>query len=221
MRSPLLVLDTSAGEIAVALARPGERLATLRHRPSGHLAEQLGAAIERLVAGEGLPLREIGAIAVVRGPGSFTGLRVSLAFALGFSAAHGARTLGVTSLDAAAAAAAGRALAGSFAAALRSGERRADWYVRRYRLADGSFETDEEILALEGAELERHLAGHAVASDPARPGALPLRELVLEGAARLAQDALVGRRPAEPLEPLYVLEPGPVAKLLAAQAARR
>lgn len=79
------------GEDGAVLAR--EFLATREG-----LIETLPVLVARLVAG-----REISAVAVGIGPGSFTGLRTSLAFAQGYAAASGIPLAGVMSAESVAA----------------------------------------------------------------------------------------------------------------------
>lgn len=67
------------------LARGGEPLAAaVLDAPSRHNAV-LAPAVDRLLRGQGLAARDLAGVACVRGPGSFTGLRMSLAFALGLA----------------------------------------------------------------------------------------------------------------------------------------
>lgn len=67
------------------LAQGGEPLAAVvRDAPSRHNAV-LAPAVDRLLRDQGLAARDLAGVACVRGPGSFTGLRMSLAFALGLA----------------------------------------------------------------------------------------------------------------------------------------
>ncbi len=63
----------------------------------GH-AEQLMAFIDEALAGSGKTLSQIERIAVTIGPGSFTGIRVGVAAARGFSLALAVPAVGVSSL---------------------------------------------------------------------------------------------------------------------------
>ena len=56
--------------------------------------------VEEVFAGAGIAPAEIDRVAVTIGPGSFTGLRVGVAFAKGFASALGAPCLGVGTLEA-------------------------------------------------------------------------------------------------------------------------
>lgn len=93
-----IALDTSQPEGAVSLARDDDVLGTERFaRPSSHLVA-LSHAVERLLAGAALHPRDVTRVAVVVGPGSFTGLRIGLSFAKGLHAACGGAIVPIDSL---------------------------------------------------------------------------------------------------------------------------
>jgi|TARA_R100000149_G_scaffold65979_2_gene42442 tRNA threonylcarbamoyladenosine biosynthesis protein TsaB len=96
----LLVLDTAQGLCTVALGRDGRVIAS-RSEPMtrGH-QERLPVLVEAVLAEAGVAASALEVVAATRGPGSFTGLRVGLAFAQGLAAATGARPIGLSSLDA-------------------------------------------------------------------------------------------------------------------------
>jgi len=96
----LLVLDTAQGLCTVALGRDGRVIAS-RSEPMtrGH-QERLPVLVEAVLADADIPASALEVVAATRGPGSFTGLRVGLAFAQGLAAATGARPIGLSSLDA-------------------------------------------------------------------------------------------------------------------------
>ena len=87
----LLVLDTAQGLCTVALGREG-RVVASRSEPMtrGH-QERLPVLVEAVLAEAGVAASALEIVAAARGPGSFTGLRVGLAFAQGLAAATGAR----------------------------------------------------------------------------------------------------------------------------------
>ncbi|MDH4036092.1 MAG: tRNA (adenosine(37)-N6)-threonylcarbamoyltransferase complex dimerization subunit type 1 TsaB [Candidatus Krumholzibacteria bacterium] len=93
-----LAVDTSHPTGAVSLARDGAHLGTERFaRPSSHLVA-LAHAVEKLLADASLTPRDVARVAVVVGPGSFTGLRIGLSFAKGLHAAGGADIVPIDSL---------------------------------------------------------------------------------------------------------------------------
>jgi len=94
-----LALDTSHAVGSVALARDGAVLGEATFSaPATHLVE-LARAVERLLGENGLTARDVARVAVVLGPGSFTGVRIALAFAKGLAAA-GSELVGMGSLQA-------------------------------------------------------------------------------------------------------------------------
>ncbi|HUQ52540.1 MAG TPA: tRNA (adenosine(37)-N6)-threonylcarbamoyltransferase complex dimerization subunit type 1 TsaB [Gammaproteobacteria bacterium] len=93
----LLGFETSSSVGSVALETPGgvvvRELATPREQ-----TEQIIALTDELLRGAGLELDGLDGIAFGRGPGSFTGLRVSVAVAQGLAAVNGTPLLPVSSL---------------------------------------------------------------------------------------------------------------------------
>ena len=79
----LLALDTSAGSTGVAVAVDGVvRSVSTIVKPYGH-SDTLFAQIDEALREAGLAREALSAVAVTRGPGSFTGLRVGVATAKG------------------------------------------------------------------------------------------------------------------------------------------
>jgi len=92
-----LAVDTSQPVGSVALARDAAALGVEWFRePASHLVA-LGHAVERLLAANGLTPAGVDRLAIVVGPGSFTGLRIGLSFVKGF---HAARNADVVTIDA-------------------------------------------------------------------------------------------------------------------------
>ncbi len=221
---PRVVIDTSGMEIALAVAREGSSMAWIRHRPQGHISEQLRPALDRLLEGEQIGLDAIGSLAVVRGPGSFTGLRVGLSFALGLSAARGIPAVGLSSLDSLAAGVAlAHGLEGDLLALFRSGSIRNDWYARNYHLSGGRAVALGEAAVLMGDALRDAVDSAGALAGDIPSGAFAARTYagrgeLLAGADHLAKLALESGDELPPLTPLYVLEPAPVARRMAAAA---
>jgi tRNA threonylcarbamoyladenosine biosynthesis protein TsaB len=96
---PIFCLDTSTREGSMALWRDGAATGVVHRDPRSH-AERLPLEALEWLAAQGAGLRDLDAIAVVSGPGSFTGLRVGVAAAQGWAFAAGKPVIGVPTLDA-------------------------------------------------------------------------------------------------------------------------
>lgn len=99
----VLGIDTALPACSVALI-DGQRTLAARSEPMmrGH-QERLAPMTAEVMAESGVPFTAIDRIAVTVGPGSFTGLRVGLAFAKGLGLALGRPCIGVGGLQALAA----------------------------------------------------------------------------------------------------------------------
>lgn len=84
-----LALDTGSAVVSVAAGEP-DRLDVLS-APQGRSSRELIAMIDELLTRAGMKPRDLAGIGAARGPGSFTGLRVGLATALGLHQATGVR----------------------------------------------------------------------------------------------------------------------------------
>jgi len=104
-----LLMDTCGAEGSVALAdtERGESLIANEMLPGRSASERLLPAVKQMLGAAGWKLKELTAIVVVHGPGSFTGVRVGLSAAKGLSEAGGVPLIAVSRL-AVLAAAAGR-----------------------------------------------------------------------------------------------------------------
>jgi tRNA threonylcarbamoyladenosine biosynthesis protein TsaB len=96
----VLLMHTSGGEGSVALADTelAEAIVAREMLPGRSSSERLVPAVKRLMEASGWTLRELAAIVVVHGPGSFTGVRVGLSAAKGLSEASGVPLVAVSRL---------------------------------------------------------------------------------------------------------------------------
>lgn len=95
----LLAIDTSTAQIGLALydgaTVPGELVWQSRAHHTGQLAPALAGLLERV----GVTMDSVKALGVAIGPGSFTSLRVGLAFVKGLTLARHLPLIGIPSLD--------------------------------------------------------------------------------------------------------------------------
>ncbi|MEW6207787.1 MAG: tRNA (adenosine(37)-N6)-threonylcarbamoyltransferase complex dimerization subunit type 1 TsaB [Acidobacteriota bacterium] len=102
----VLALDTTSKATSLALFAEGRTIAALGVESDRRRSERLWTEVEFLLDEAALKLEDIDLFAVCTGPGGFTGLRIGVAAIKGFALATGRRAVGVTSLEAAAMAAA-------------------------------------------------------------------------------------------------------------------
>jgi tRNA threonylcarbamoyladenosine biosynthesis protein TsaB len=95
----VLSLDTASPFPSLAIGA-GDGPGTARPLPL-NAAEGLPLALAALLADAGLTVHDVGRVAVLSGPGSFTGLRAGLAFARGFARGRGIPLVLVPTFDAA------------------------------------------------------------------------------------------------------------------------
>jgi len=95
----LLAIDTSTAQIGLALydgaTVPGE----LVWQSRAHHTEQLAPALAGLLDRVGVTMDSVKALGVAIGPGSFTSLRVGLAFVKGLTLARHLPLIGIPTLD--------------------------------------------------------------------------------------------------------------------------
>ena len=141
----VLVIDTALGACTAAVFDSDVRLAE-RSEPmiKGH-QERIGGLVRDVVAEAGIGFGGLDRIGVTTGPGSFTGLRVGLAFAQGLGAALDRPVVGISTLDALAASL--DDAAGAAAAVIDA--RRGQVYARLFR--DGAPVSAAEALPIETA----------------------------------------------------------------------
>lgn len=99
----ILAFDSATTACSAALWRNGD-IAAYRFEPMarGH-AEHLMGMVRAVMADSGVAFADLDLLAVTRGPGGFTGLRIGLAAARGLALAGGLDCLGISTLDAVAA----------------------------------------------------------------------------------------------------------------------
>ena len=194
----LLVIDTALSLCTAAVFENGAALAVRSETMVKGHQERLAGFVREAMAEAGIGFDALDRIGVTTGPGSFTGLRVGLAFAQGFGAALDRPVVGVSTLDALAASLVGGLPSSGSVAALIDA-RRGQVYARFWR--DGIAEGPAEALSLDAAAV-RVAALLAQACSTARivdltgPGPAALARLVAAADPRLA-----------PPEPQYLRAP--------------
>ncbi|MEL6318118.1 MAG: tRNA (adenosine(37)-N6)-threonylcarbamoyltransferase complex dimerization subunit type 1 TsaB, partial [Pseudomonadota bacterium] len=151
---PALALIDATGEACAAvIARPSGVVAAVSETMRRGQAERLGPILREALEAAKLAPSELAAVAVVVGPGSFTGVRVGVAGARALALAIGRPCIGVTGFDAVAAQAAGRIEAGPAVIAFGRPDRRL-WRVAGADWTLGALEQgDDAALAARAAEL--------------------------------------------------------------------
>ncbi|MFC3080222.1 tRNA (adenosine(37)-N6)-threonylcarbamoyltransferase complex dimerization subunit type 1 TsaB [Phenylobacterium terrae] len=199
----VLGIDTCLGACAAAVLKDGEVLAT-RSEPMtrGH-QERLAPLVREVMDEAGVAFEALGRVGVTVGPGSFTGLRVGLAFAKGLGAALDIKVAGVGALAALA-----EPVAGSVIAAIDA--KRGQVYLQAF--ADEAPVSAPDVLAVETAfarVAEMAAAGAptlvgpgAGLLAPAAPGARVIETEAADPAA-VARLALAGGA----ARPLYLRAP--------------
>jgi tRNA threonylcarbamoyladenosine biosynthesis protein TsaB len=184
----VLAFDTAspAPALALLLPAPGNATRVETEELGTAAAESLPARLETLLSRSGVRLGQIGRIAVLSGPGSFTGLRAGTAFARGL-----ARALAVPLVWASTFRAAAATLPTGDADLLLDAGR---GEVHRARLRGGEL-----------SEENRPVTRETAVRDAAREGvaAIPLDEVKPGLAAALARLAASEGEAGEPLALLY------------------
>jgi tRNA threonylcarbamoyladenosine biosynthesis protein TsaB len=176
--SPLILAFDAAGRSCAAAIAQGEKVLAERLEPMERgQAERLVPMIEEVMAESGFGYADLDALAVTVGPGAFTGVRIGLAAARGFALALELPQIGVSSLEALAAATGGEERRGRHVLVLIDAKRR-DFFAQLY----------DEALSPQGEPFS---------ATPGTLGArLPQAPLLVVGdAAGQAEPALRGHAP--------------------------
>ena len=204
----ILALDTCLAACSVAVL-DGERVLARRVEPMlrGH-QERLAPLTGEVMAQAGLSFDKLQRVGVTVGPGSFTGLRVGLAFAKGLGAALGVPVVGVGVLEALAAPLAGDP--GTIFPVLEA---------KRGQVFLQAFSGGEPLMAPDGLAIETAVARLAelASSGPITligtgtahlAGAAPdARVVEADHADPVAVARLAAARPVVPPRPLYLRAP--------------
>ncbi|WP_269515062.1 tRNA (adenosine(37)-N6)-threonylcarbamoyltransferase complex dimerization subunit type 1 TsaB [Brevundimonas subvibrioides] len=193
----VLVIDTALESCTAAVFENGARLGIRSEVMARGHSERLGGFVRDAVAEAGGGFEAIDRIGVTVGPGSFTGLRVGLAFAQGLGAALDRPVVGVSTL----AALARSADQGHGTTAAVIDARRGQVYLQTF--VDGRAASDPQALELATAiaVLARGGPWRLVGSGAALidPSARPAPSLSPEALAALTEGLTPGDHPPRPL----------------------
>lgn len=201
----VLGLDTCLSSCSVAVVDVERVLASAREVMARGHQERLAPMAREVMAQAGLPFDRLERIAVTVGPGSFTGLRVGIAFAKGLALALDLPAVGIGTLEALAAEEGGLVFPAIDA-------RRGQLYLQAFEDGRALMAPDAltaETAAARVAELSQGRPFTLVGSGAAlladlMPGA---RLIPAEGADARQVARLAARRTPAPLKPLYLRAP--------------
>lgn len=171
-------------------------------------AEEIGgrnvfSLVEKALAQGGVEREEIELIAVGLGPGSYTGIRAALAVAQGWQMALGAKTMGVSSVEALAIEAAQSSQSGPLNIVIDA--QRGEFYLARYEINAGAAQVIEPLRLAARSEVEA-LNGQGLLIGPEAAKHFSLGNDWSPAAMAVARLSAV--RPefvsAERLEPIYL-----------------
>jgi tRNA threonylcarbamoyladenosine biosynthesis protein TsaB len=201
----ILGLDTCLSSCSVAVVEGERTLAHTREVMARGHQERLAPMARAVMAEAGLPFHRLDRIAVTIGPGSFTGLRVGVAFAKGLALALDKPAVGIGTLEGLAAEADGLVFAAIDA-------RRGQVYLQGFEDGRALMAPDAltaETAAARVAELSNGRSFTLVGSGAPlladlSPGA---RIIEAEGCDAVQVARLSAARSTGPLKPLYLRAP--------------
>jgi tRNA threonylcarbamoyladenosine biosynthesis protein TsaB len=201
MPSLLLALDTGSPLVSVALARDGAVVAS-RSVEQARSSTRLLEMVQEVLAEAEIGVRDLGGITVLRGPGSFTGLRIGLATVLGLHQALGVPATAIPSLPVLAASAGARE--GIVIAAVDA--LRGDWSAQAFAagrpLGEMELVPGPELPRLAGGD-EAVVIGFGVSRLAAVPG-WPEGMRLIEPGALAATAAVLAASPETDWDPAFL-----------------
>ncbi|MDP9039065.1 MAG: tRNA (adenosine(37)-N6)-threonylcarbamoyltransferase complex dimerization subunit type 1 TsaB [Acidobacteriota bacterium] len=194
-RGAILVIDTcgAMGSVALATLAPEPLLLAQSRLPGRAASERLLPGIRDLLSGQGMGLGDLSAIAVVHGPGSFTGIRIGLSAAKGLCHALDTPLVGISRL----AVLAGMGADGAAAVLSVLDAGRGEFYAGLYSPgapAAEALRSREELLRVIEAEPHRRMiACESAVAEAFAPAAMLVAELSAGDALRMAARRILAR----------------------------
>ena len=201
----ILALDTCLSSCSVAVLDGARVIASAREVMARGHQERLAPMAQAVMAEAGLSFDRLDRIAVTVGPGSFTGLRVGIAFAKGLALALNLPTVGIGTLEALAAEGEGLVFAAIDA-------RRGQLYLQAFDDGRALMAPDAlpaETAAARIAELSNGRSFTLVGSGAPLLAELSpaMRIVAAEGCDAVNVARLAAARAPAPLKPLYLRAP--------------
>lgn len=97
--SCILGIDTSSTDLGIGIYRDGFPVASYSRFIGNSHAEHISPLLSTLLSANEIEPRSLHHIVIAQGPGSFTGLRIGIAFVKGLAAGTGGRILPASSLE--------------------------------------------------------------------------------------------------------------------------
>jgi tRNA threonylcarbamoyladenosine biosynthesis protein TsaB len=201
----VLGFDTCLSACSAAVTHDGRVLAHESEAMARGHQERLAPMVERVMAQAGVRFADLARVGVTIGPGSFTGLRVGLAFGKGLGTALGAPVAGVGVLEALAAEARGLVFAAVDA-------RRDQVYLQAFEDGRALMAPDALELGTAAARIAEIAAGRPLtlvgSGAPLLADLAPAAKVLTPAGADARLVAmLAGSRPPRPARPLYLRAP--------------
>ncbi|MEI7729233.1 MAG: tRNA (adenosine(37)-N6)-threonylcarbamoyltransferase complex dimerization subunit type 1 TsaB [Verrucomicrobiota bacterium] len=199
----ILALELSSDVRSVAVLDANTGAAASARETGGKSAHTLGL-VEQVLREAGFEREAVECVAIGIGPGSYTGIRLGISFAQGWSIALPVKILGISSVECMVLMAAQKGREGlvDFAVDAQRGE----FYLASYALLKGEYREVEPLHLASLEELkQRHAAGRLVLG-PEVADIIPGTQAVYPNAVTLAQLA-AGRTDfitGEELKPIYL-----------------
>ena len=95
----VLSFDTAGSRGGIAVVADDQTLGAVELGPPGSYAERIMVELDQLLCDLSLEPQDLDLVTVSLGPGSFTGVRIGIAAAMGFAFGIGKPVVGVTSLE--------------------------------------------------------------------------------------------------------------------------